>query len=124
MYKILLGYSISLLLMVRSVFAADSDRSIFQDKEGNGVTNATLRRGDIHLDDIPSIGLAIINNLLYFVGTISIFFIVVGSLVYVFGGLTDRAKTYGKNAIIMAIIGAIVSWSAWFMVNFIIDNLG
>jgi len=67
------------------VLANAGARSIFYDKEGNGIDNTTLRNGDIHLDDIPNAGLAAINNMLYFVGTIAIFFILIGALVYVFG---------------------------------------
>lgn len=124
MSRYIIAYIVVFVTQAQFTFAVDSDRSIFQDKEGNGVSNNQLRKGDIHLDDIPGIGMAIINNLLVFVGTISIFFILVGALVYVFGWLTDRAKTYGKNAILMAIVGALISWTAWFMVNFILDNLG
>lgn len=122
MKKIIVTSFFSAVGYTHTLFAS-SARSIFYDKEGNGIPNETLRNGDIHIDDIPNAGLAAINNMLYLVGTISIFFILVGAVVYVFGGLFEQAKEFGKKAIRMAIIGAIISWSAWFMVNFIIDNL-
>lgn len=40
-----------------------------------------------------------------------------------FGGVNEEAKSKGKEAIKLAIIGAVVSWSAWLVVNFVIDNV-
>ena len=62
--------------------------------------------------------------MLYLAGTVAIFFILVGAVTYVFGGLFDKAKEFGKDAMRYAIYGALIAWSAWFMVNFLIDNLG
>lgn len=41
---------------------------------------------------------------------------------YVFGGVSETMKSKGKEAIKLALIGAVVSWSGWLIVNFIIDN--
>jgi len=51
---------------------ADSNRSIFQDENGHGVSNATLRQGNISMQQIPGIIIAITDNLLKFVGYISL----------------------------------------------------
>jgi len=42
---------------------------------------------------------------------------------YIFGGVNEEFKSTGKTAIKLALIGAIVSWSSWLIVNFVIDNL-
>jgi len=42
---------------------------------------------------------------------------------YIFGGVNEGAKETGKTAIKMAFIGALISWSSWIIVNFILDNM-
>lgn len=111
---------ISLSLSSNAVFAA---RSIFQDEQGHGVSNQALRQGNISMQQIPGIIVAITNNLLKFVGYISLAVVVAGAMIYVFSGVNEEAKSKGKEAIKMALFGAVVSWSGWFLVNFLIDNI-
>lgn len=101
---------------------ADEQRSIFEDEHGNGVTNDQLRQGNISFDQIPGVIVAITNNLLSFVGYISLGVILIGALMYVFGGVSEEMKSKGKEAIKVALIGAVISWSAWLIVNFVLDN--
>ncbi len=42
---------------------------------------------------------------------------------YVFGGVSEEMKSKGKEAIKISLIGAVVSWSGWLIINFFIDNL-
>lgn len=51
---------------------AQDQRSIFEDVYGNGVTNDQLRQGNIAFSQIPGVLVAITNNLLSFVGYISL----------------------------------------------------
>lgn len=46
---------------------AQGQRSIFEDEFGNGVTNEQLRQGNISFSQVPSVLLAITNNLLSFI---------------------------------------------------------
>ncbi len=101
---------------------AQGQRSIFEDEFGNGVTNDQLRQGNISFSQIPGVLVAITNNLLSFVGYISLGAILIGSLMYVFGGVSEEMKSNGKNAIKVALVGAVVSWSGWLIVNFVLDN--
>lgn len=101
---------------------AQGQRSIFEDEFGNGVTNSQLRQGNISFSQIPGVLVAITNNLLSFVGYISLGAILIGSLMYVFGGVSEEMKSNGKNAIKVALVGAVVSWSGWLIVNFVLDN--
>lgn len=66
--------------------------------------------------------LAVTNNLLFYVGSIALFFLILGALYYVIGGINESAKSKGKDMMIWSLIGAAVSWSAWFLVNFLIDT--
>lgn len=101
----------------------EAQRSLFQDKYWNGIDNARLRKGNIAFSEIPSVFVAITNNLLSFVWYISLGVILVGALMYVFGGVNEEMKSKGKEAIKIALIGAVVSWSGWLVINFFIDNL-
>jgi hypothetical protein len=42
---------------------------------------------------------------------------------YVFGGINEEYKSKGKEAFMAAILGAMLSWSAWLIINFLIDNI-
>gem|GEM_PF-1318547 len=91
-------------ISVGTTFAAEKKRSIFEDNFGNGVGEKKLRQGDIQFTEIPGILLAVMNNLLSFVGYISLLTIMVGSLMYIFGGVSEEMKTKGKEAIKVALI--------------------
>jgi len=108
--------------IITTLSCAAEWRSIFQDKYWNGIENARLRQGNISFSEIPGVIVAITNNLLSFVGYISLWVILIGALMYVFGGVSETMKSKGKEAIKMALIGAVVSWSGWLIVNFVIDN--
>lgn len=108
--------------MVTGISWAQSQRSIFQDKFGNGIDNTRLRQGNISFSEIPGVIVAVTNNLLSFVWYISLGVILIGALMYVFGWVSEEMKSKGKEAIKVALMGAIVSWSGWLIVNFLIDN--
>lgn len=99
-------------------------RSIFEDKYGNGVSFEQLRTGNIRITEIPGVIIAVTNNLLSYAGYVSLGVILMGSLMYVLGGVNEEAKAKGKEAIKVALAGAIIAWSGWVMVNFVLDNLG
>lgn len=113
-------YILLSFLLSTDVLAA---RSIFQDDQGHGLSNQTLRQGNISMQQIPGVIVAITNNLLKFVGYISLAVVLAGSMIYVFAGVNEEAKSKGKETIKMALFGAVVSWSGWFLVNFLIDNI-
>lgn len=62
--------------LIPLVFSLDTafaeTRSIFRDSFGNGISNKQLRQGNIEFSQIPNIIVAITNNLLSFVGYISL----------------------------------------------------
>ena len=73
---------------------------------------------------MPGVIIAVTNNLLGYAGYVSLGVILMGALMYVFGGVNEEAKASGKEAIKVALTGAIIAWSGWLIVNFILDNLG
>ncbi|MBP6921376.1 hypothetical protein KBB89_02410 [Candidatus Gracilibacteria bacterium] len=115
--------SIIFLWIVTSTSWVHAQQSIFQDDYGNGVDNGRLRQGNIAFSEVPGVLVAITNNLLSFVGYISLGVILIGALMYVLGGVNEKMKSKGKEAIKIALIGAVVSWTGWLIINFFIDNL-
>ncbi|MDD2871850.1 MAG: hypothetical protein PHS49_07720 [Candidatus Gracilibacteria bacterium] len=89
---------------------------------GDTLTEKELRTGDIHTDDIPNILRGAIDFMLGIAGTIAIIFIIIGAYQLLLGSF-ESDKTKGKNTIIMAIGGFMIASLAWFIINFIIDNL-
>lgn len=77
-----------------------------------------IKTGKVRLYMIPFYITYLIEFLLGLAGLISIGFVVYGGFRYVVGGLSED-KESGKKIIKHALIGLIVSLSAWILVNFI-----
>ncbi len=90
---------------------------------GGCITENQIRTGDISFDKLPCIIIGIASTLLSFVGYISLGIILLWGLYYIFWGVSESAKETGKTAVKMAFIGALISWSSWVIVNFILDNM-
>lgn len=112
-----------LIWITTSTSWVHAQRSFFMDKYGNGVPNERLRQGNIAFSEIPGVLVAMTNNLLSFVAYISLGVILIGALMYTLGGVNEKMKSKGKEAIKIALIGAVVSWTGWLIINFFIDNL-
>lgn len=65
----------------------------------------------------------IINILLFLIGAISVIMIVVGGLRYVVSGGDSGAVNGAKNTILYAVVGLIVAFMAYAIVNFVVKNL-
>jgi len=65
----------------------------------------------------------IVNILLFIIGTISVIMIIVGGLRYVLSGGDAGSIKAGKDTVIYAIIGLVVSIMAYAIVNFVIGSL-
>jgi len=113
---------IALIFLLTTRISLAASKSIF---EGGscGVGKNELRSWNISFDQIPCIIISIASTLLSFVGYISLGVILLGALMYVFGWINEEFKSTGKQAIKLAMIGAVVSWSSWLIVNFVIDNI-
>lgn len=70
-----------------------------------------------------SITRRIINVLLFVIGLISVLMVVIGGLRYVLSGGDSGAVTSAKNTILYAIVGLIVAFSAYGIVNFVVVRL-
>lgn len=64
---------------------------------------------------------ALINTLLFIVGTLSVVMIIYGGIRYTTSAGNTSAVTAAKNTIIYAIVGLVVSFLAYAVVNWVLD---
>jgi hypothetical protein len=65
----------------------------------------------------------VVNILLFIVGAVSVIMIVVGGLRYVTSGGDNSAVTSAKNTILYAVVGIVVAFMAYAIVNFVVMQL-
>ena len=116
----ILGY----ILSFKIIYADDETAWwIFWNNTGSSLTKIKVKEWDIHIDDIPNIIKWMIDFLLSFAWTIAIIFIIIWAYKILFWSLTQD-KSKWKETIIMALTWFAISSLAWFIINFLISNLG
>ncbi|MDD2907882.1 MAG: pilin [Candidatus Gracilibacteria bacterium] len=109
-------YIFAIIMSYSNVFA--SDAGIL----GNSLSDSKLKKGEIHVDDIPGVIKGAIDFAMSIAGTIAVIFIIIGAYQILFGSI-EQDKSKGKNTIVMAIGGFVIASLAWFIIKLIIDNL-
>ncbi|MDD3145516.1 MAG: pilin [Candidatus Gracilibacteria bacterium] len=110
-------YIIALISSYSNAFATN-DAGIL----GNSISQDDLKKGNVHIDDIPKVIRGAIDFGMSIAGTIAVIFIIIGAYQILFGSI-EQDKSKGKNTIVMAIIGFAIASLAWFIIKLIIDNL-
>lgn len=77
-----------------------------------------LREGRLELNDVPFFIIQAIDLVTRIAGGIAVLALVIGGVQYMMGGLSDN-KEGGKKTVKYAIIGLLVSFLAWVVVNLI-----
>ena len=65
----------------------------------------------------------ITNTILYIVGVIAVIMLIIGGIRYVISGGDAKKVTDAKNTVLYAIIGLIIAFLAFAIVNFVITSL-
>lgn len=86
----------------------------------NDILGCAIKTGDIKLWMIPYYIRYILELIIGLAGLVSVGGIVYGGYFYLFSGITED-KEQGKNAIKNAIIGIVLSLTAWAIVNIVIS---
>ena len=71
---------------------------------------------------VTGIFTVISNSLLFFIGALSVFMLIVGGFRYVISGGKDANVTNAKNTILYAIIGLIIALLSYAIINFVINT--
>lgn len=81
--------------------------------------NATIcKEGDN--GDVAAVTKTVVNTLLFIVGLVSVIMIIVGGLRYTTSGGDSSAVSSAKNTILYAVIGLVVAFLAFAIVNFVV----
>ena len=111
-----------MLIMVVAVVAVAS----------NSVSALTLREGAeaARCDECPrdlfgdnGVFKQVTNTILYIVGIIAVIMLIIGGIRYVTSGGDAKKVTDAKNTVLYAIIGLVVAFLAFAIVNFVISAL-
>ena len=98
----------------------------------SGVSALTLREGAeaARCDGCPSdlfgdngVFKQVTNTILYIVGIIAVIMLIIGGIRYVTSGGDSKKVTDAKNTVLYAIIGLVISFLAFAIVNFVISAL-
>lgn len=110
-------FFISLAVFTRftSAFADEAENILWIDE-------SKLRKGDVHLDDIPKAIRAAIDFFMSIAGTVAVIFIIIGAYKILFGSL-QQDKTKGRDTIIMALGWFALAALAWLIIKTIVANL-
>lgn len=95
--------------------------------QGNGITDADLRAGNVDMNTIPQVIVSVIQTLLAIAGTVAIFSLIYHAVqMQINSGITgdssgvDKAKKWMQ----WALIGFIIAIAAWFLVTRAVELLG
>lgn len=98
-------------------------KGVFMEKikkaeDRNMVLACAIKTGKIRLYMMPYFVIYLIEFLLQIAGLIAVLFVVYGGYKYAVGGITED-KESGKKIILHALVGLVVAFSAWIIVNLV-----
>jgi hypothetical protein len=102
----------------KDAFVGIEKFKIVYQRDKGVVLGCAIKTGYVRLYMIPYFVTYIIQYLLGIAGLIAVLFMVYGGFTYVTGGISEDKET-GKKVIMHALIGLIISLSAWIIVNFV-----
>ncbi len=103
-----------------TAFAEDPSAGIFG--EAGGLSRDQLRKGDITFEQIPGAIMSVTNFFLAFAGTISVVMIIYGAFKLSLGSIESDKET-AKKIVTAAVIGFVLSVSAWAIIKIVMNNL-
>ena len=92
-------------------------------KGTGGTWNGTTCVGNTTTDDLPTVITNIINVLLYIIGAIGVVMVIIGGIMYTVSAGDAAAVTKAKNTILYAVIGLVIAFLAYAIVNWVIGAL-
>lgn len=135
MKKTLKSFAASLLIAAAMVFGAGvvatlpdvavyaQDCSVSSDPLTSGVNCVQPAGAPTELFGDGGIFTTIANILIFLVGIIAVIMLIIGGIRYAVSGGDDSAVKAAKNTILYAIVGLIVAFLAFAIVNFVVTQL-
>jgi len=72
---------------------------------------------------LESVIQSVVNTLLFVIGIISVIMLIIGGIRYVVSGGNQSQVEGARNTILYAIVGLVIAFVAWGVVNFVIRSL-
>jgi hypothetical protein len=91
-------------------------QGVIPSAQEDGDLGSKIRDGEVALSDVPAIIIYLIDLITQIAGTISVIFLIYGGFQLMISGLTED-KEAAKNTIKYAIMGIVVAFLAWVIVN-------
>jgi len=91
--------------------------------EGGVNCAASDDQKDASLFDADGVFQQVVNVLLFLIGAIAVIMLIIGGIRYVISGGDQAAVTSAKNTILYAIVGIIVAFLAYAIVEFVLTAL-
>lgn len=73
---------------------------------------------------VPGTIRRVIQIFIFIVGAVAVLMIVIGGLRYTLSAGDEKSAAAGKNTLIFAVVGLIITFAAYAIVNFVLDALG
>lgn len=120
--KKILRIVLPMLIMVMAVVAlASSSVSALTLQEGAEAARCNGCPKDLFGDN--GVFKQITNTILYIVGIVAVIMLIIGGIRYVTSGGDSKKVTDAKNTVLYAIIGLVIAFLAYAIVNFVISAL-
>ena len=112
---------VSIVITFTLAFAGLSNVSAITLREGAEAARCDGCPADLFGD--TGVFKQITNTILYIVGIIAVIMLIIGGIRYVISGGDSKKVTDAKNTVLYAIIGLIIAFLAFAIVNFVISAL-
>ena len=109
------------LIIVGVAFAVVGDASALTLQEGAEMARCDECPRDLFGDN--GVFKKITNTILYIVGIVAVIMLIIGGIKYVISGGDSKKVTDAKNTVLYAIIGLVICFLAFAIVNFVISAL-
>lgn len=114
-FMLIMAFALPVAVSSHAAVNASTEESI-----RDGVDQAG---GDDNSTDLPEFIKNIVNILLFVIGAVSVIVIIVGGIRYVTSAGDSSGITGAKNTILYAVVGLVVAFMAYAIVNFVLDGL-
>ena len=114
--------AVSVPVLVPASVHADTRAAICKGSGGTW-SGSPCTNSNASTTSIPTIIKNVVNILLFIVGAASVIMIVIGGLRYVTSGGDSGSVNGAKNTILYAVVGLVVAFMAYALVNFVLTQL-
>lgn len=119
--KVLLSFVICAFVALTGFSSIASASTMTSLREGAEAARCTGCPSDLFGD--TGVFKQVTNTILYIVGIIAVIMLIIGGIRYVVSGGDSKKVTDAKNTVLYAIIGLVIAFLAFAIVNFVISAL-